>query len=244
MLIYFVTMKLFRSRFSTNDASSWSTIRLLHTDSDYRYVQTCDIRAGIVASGYEHDNNNYRTIKIMRKRAAIAIFTIVIGVLIGLGAVAGLDTFLKYTSTLEFCSTTCHEMETVATEYLGSTHYKNNAGSRATCADCHVPRPLGAKLWHNMMGVREIYHTVMGTMDTRSKFEARRGQLAENEWRRLKETDSRECRACHSLDAMTITSQRDDARYWHSKAVEDGSTCMECHKGVVHQLPRPKKLGG
>nr|VFK47035.1 MAG: cytochrome c-type protein NapC [Candidatus Kentron sp. TC]VFK49529.1 MAG: cytochrome c-type protein NapC [Candidatus Kentron sp. TC]VFK62496.1 MAG: cytochrome c-type protein NapC [Candidatus Kentron sp. TC] len=71
---------------------------------------------------------------------------------------------------------------------------------RAACADCHAPKNLAPKLWRKLKASRELYHKVMGSIDTPEKFEAKRMILARNEWRRLQESDSRECRDCHAYD--------------------------------------------
>nr|VFJ99429.1 MAG: trimethylamine-N-oxide reductase (cytochrome c), cytochrome c-type subunit TorC [Candidatus Kentron sp. H]VFK01560.1 MAG: trimethylamine-N-oxide reductase (cytochrome c), cytochrome c-type subunit TorC [Candidatus Kentron sp. H]VFK03981.1 MAG: trimethylamine-N-oxide reductase (cytochrome c), cytochrome c-type subunit TorC [Candidatus Kentron sp. H] len=128
-------------------------------------------------------------------------------------------------------------MRTVAEEYRRSPFYENNLGLRVPCADCHVPKPLVAKPWRKMKASREVYHKVMGTMDTPEKFEARRIMLAGNEWKRFRESDSRECRHCHSYAAMTIDEQPNDAHCRHPVAMDEGYTCIDCHKGFVHRLP-------
>jgi cytochrome c-type protein NapC len=53
----------------------------------------------------------------------------------------------------------------------------------------------------------------------------------------MKETDSRECRNCHNFDFMDFTFQEKRSRNRHQEAVDEGKTCIDCHKGVAHQLP-------
>ena len=53
----------------------------------------------------------------------------------------------------------------------------------------------------------EVLHKLLGTIDTPEKFNAKRAQLAQNEWRRMKANDSRECRNCHNYDYMDYTEQ-------------------------------------
>ena len=65
----------------------------------------------------------------------------------------------------------------------------------------------------------------------------KRLQLAQNVWRAMKETDSRECRNCHQLDSMDLEEQDRSARKKHAKAEEKGKTCIDCHKGIAHSLP-------
>nr|VFK14621.1 MAG: trimethylamine-N-oxide reductase (cytochrome c), cytochrome c-type subunit TorC [Candidatus Kentron sp. LPFa] len=160
-----------------------------------------------------------------------------LGVFLGFAVVGGFDTFVGYTSSNRFCGATCHEMRAVAEEYRQSVFHKNSRGLRVGCADCHVPKPLFAKLWRKAKASREVYHTVMGTIDTPEKFEAKRIVLARSEWRRLQEADSRECRDCHVYDAMITDAQPGDARFWHPVAMDEGYTCIDCHKGIAHRLP-------
>jgi hypothetical protein len=61
--------------------------------------------------------------------------------------------------------------------------------------------------------------------------------LAQNEWRIMKETDSRECRNCHSFTAMEKQKQRPKAQQRHAEAQQKGMTCIDCHKGIAHLLP-------
>jgi hypothetical protein len=66
---------------------------------------------------------------------------------------------------------------------------------------------------------------------------AKRLQLANNVWRSMKQTDSRECRNCHTFDSMTVERQRNDTRFWHPMAIDEGFTCIDCHKGIAYQMP-------
>lgn len=51
-------------------------------------------------------------------------------------------------------------------------------------------------------------------------------------------TDSRGCRNCHGIDFMTEESQSPKAGLFHSLALEWGKTCIDCHKGIAHNLPK------
>jgi cytochrome c-type protein NapC len=113
----------------------------------------------------------------------------------------------------------------------------NGSGVRATCPDCHVPREWIHKVIRKIRATNELYHHVVGSIDTREKFEAKRLQLAKNVWQAMKETDSRECRNCHGFAAMDVTLQEKRAREPHLEAARSGKTCIDCHKGVAHQLP-------
>jgi trimethylamine-N-oxide reductase cytochrome c-type subunit TorC len=162
----------------------------------------------------------------------------------GLGGIlfwGGFSTFMEYTNTLEFC-TSCHEMTTVYDEYTHSIHYENQSGVRAVCSDCHVPKPWTAKLIRKIQASKEIYHKLQGSIDTPEKFMAKRLQLANIVWRSMKQTDSRECRNCHAYDSMTVERQKNDARFWHPMAIDEGFTCIDCHKGIAHHMPDMDRL--
>lgn len=164
----------------------------------------------------------------------------IIFVLGGLGGVifwGGFNTYMEYTNTLGFCIS-CHEMrDTVYQEYKQSPHYKNPSGVRAVCSDCHVPKDWTAKLIRKVKASNEIYHKVIGTIDTPEKFEAKRLELAEHVWAEMAANDSRECRNCHTYDAMHFEKQSRRAAEKMREGIDDGKTCIECHKFIVHKRP-------
>jgi len=150
----------------------------------------------------------------------------------------GFHTGLEMTNTLEFC-TTCHEMrDTVYQEYKETIHYSNRTGVRAICSDCHVPREWGPKMIRKAQASFEVWGKIVGTIDTKEKFEARRMTLATHEWDRMKASNSRECRNCHSFEAMSAELQKQTPYKKHMKAKEEGKTCIDCHKGIAHHLPK------
>ena len=147
------------------------------------------------------------------------------------------NTFMEYTNTLEFCIS-CHEMEqNVYREYKKTIHYTNRTGVRTVCADCHVPKDWTHKLVRKIRASNELFHHFVGTIDTPEKFEAARLELAEHVWASMKATDSRECRNCHSFEAMDLDKQARRPRAKHPEAAEEGKTCIDCHKGIAHSLP-------
>jgi nitrate/TMAO reductase-like tetraheme cytochrome c subunit len=140
-------------------------------------------------------------------------------------------------NSLEFCIS-CHEMEQlVFKEYKKTIHYANRTGVRVTCADCHVPRDWWPKLWRKVQATNELFHKIIGSVDTRVKFEAKRLELAEHVWQYMEEVDSRECRECHSYEAMDFHRQKPEAQEMMEMAMKDNVTCIDCHKGIAHKLP-------
>lgn len=150
----------------------------------------------------------------------------------------GFNTGMEATNQLEFCIG-CHEMKnTVYQEYKQTIHYSNRTGVRAVCSDCHVPRDWTHKMMRKIQASREVFGKIMGTIDTPEKFEAKRLELATREWARMKASDSRECRNCHSFDGMDGDKQAQRARKQHENALRDKQTCIDCHKGIAHQKPK------
>lgn len=138
-----------------------------------------------------------------------------------------------------FC-TSCHEMSWVYEEYKTNVHYKNASGVRAICSDCHVPKEWGAKMSRKIQATfKELPYKITGKINTKEKFEAHRLELAENVWATMKANDSRECRNCHALENMEIDNQDKSARKKHTleRKLEKGETCIDCHKGIAHELP-------
>ncbi|MBF0611338.1 MAG: NapC/NirT family cytochrome c, partial [Magnetococcales bacterium] len=66
---------------------------------------------------------------------------------------------------------------------------------------------------------------------------AARWELANNVWKNMKERDSKECRFCHQFEAMDLEKQDRTAAKKHGRAMEEGKTCIDCHKGIAHEEP-------
>ncbi|MCC7168359.1 MAG: NapC/NirT family cytochrome c [Rhodospirillales bacterium] len=179
---------------------------------------------------------------LRRPSAKYSLLTLlVVGFVSGIVFWGGFNTAMEATNTLEFC-VSCHEMrDTVFQEYKKTIHYQNRTGVRAICSDCHVPKDWVHKVARKIQATNELYGKFMGSIDTPEKFEAKRLQLAENEWKRMKGSDSRECRNCHSFDGMNTEVQKQRAKKQHELAQRDKETCIDCHKGIAHQKPKGMK---
>jgi len=162
---------------------------------------------------------------------------LIVGFVSGIIFWGGFNTAMELTNTEEFCIS-CHEMEdNVYEEYKETIHYSNRTGVRATCPDCHVPKEWVHKVVRKIQASNELWHKALGTINTREKFEAKRLQLAQNVWRAMKNTDSRECRNCHDYDSMDFVEQGRRAIKQHSEGLDEGKTCIDCHQGIAHELP-------
>lgn len=180
-----------------------------------------------------------RLLDWIRNYPGRALFT-----LLGIGSIGGIifwggfNTAMEATNRLEFC-VSCHEMEqSVYQEYKKSVHYQNASGVRAICSDCHVPKSWGAKMVRKIRASNELWHKLVGSVDTVEKFEAKRLQLAEHVWETMKKSDSRECRNCHSKPAMDVHKQSRRAQEKMKPGLDKGKTCIDCHKGIAHKLPK------
>lgn len=157
------------------------------------------------------------------------------GAVVGILFWGGFNWTLELTNTEAFCIS-CHEMEsTVYQEYKEKIHYSNRSGVKAICSDCHVPKDWTHKMIRKVKASNELFHKIIGTVNTKEKFEAHRLELAKRVWATMKATDSRECRNCHSMAAMDLAKQKPRARAQHESSIKDKETCIDCHKGIAHK---------
>ncbi len=150
----------------------------------------------------------------------------------------GFNTAMEVTNTEAFCIS-CHEMkDTVYQEYKQTIHFSNRTGVKASCPDCHVPRDWGHKVLRKISASNELFHKLIGSIDTKEKFENKRLELAEDVWKVMRSTDSRECRNCHSFNDMNISKQKKSSRLAHERGIKKGLTCMDCHMGIAHHIAK------
>jgi len=149
----------------------------------------------------------------------------------------GFNTAMEATNTESFCIS-CHEMKNnVYQEYKQTIHYSNRTGVRATCPDCHVPRDWVHKFVRKVQATNELYHKMIGSINTPEKFNAKRLVLANHVWKSMKDTDSRECRNCHHIESMDLAKQTSLSAVKHKRALKNKMTCIDCHMGIAHNLP-------
>jgi cytochrome c-type protein NapC len=181
-----------------------------------------------------------RLMTFLRKPSAkYSLLTLlVVGFAGGIIFWGGFHTALEKTNTLEFCIG-CHEMkDTVYEEYKETVHYSNRSGVRASCSDCHVPKDWTHKMIRKVQASGEVWGSITGVIDTKEKFESQRMAMATREWGRMKASNSQECRNCHNFDTMDARKQKPKAQKMHAEAKLTGKTCIDCHKGIAHLLPK------
>jgi cytochrome c-type protein NapC len=159
------------------------------------------------------------------------------GFIAGIVFLGGFSTAMEATNTTEFC-VSCHEMKANFEEYKKTIHYTNRSGVRASCSDCHVPKDFSHKILRKIEAANDVWGHWVGTIDTPEKFEAKRLEMATREWARMKASDSKTCRSCHSFEGMDPDKQKQRSRKQHESAQTDKQTCIDCHKGIAHQKPK------
>ncbi|MGR5186599.1 pentaheme c-type cytochrome TorC [Photobacterium damselae] len=156
----------------------------------------------------------------------------------------GVNTGLEMTNTEKFCIS-CHDMrDTVYPELQQTVHWSNNAGVRATCPDCHVPHNWTDKIARKMQASKEVFGHLFGTIDTKEKFEAKRMELAQHEWERFSANGSKECKHCHKYESMKWDEMSPRAQVQMKQAAARDQSCLDCHKGIAHQLPQNMESSG
>jgi cytochrome c-type protein NapC len=157
---------------------------------------------------------------------------------LGLGMVlAGLfNVGLDYTNTTEFC-TSCHSMKVNLEELKERKHWMSRSGVHAGCADCHVPKQFLPKMKAKIMAAKDVWHEILGTIDTPEKYEQHRWRMANQVWDKMRASNSRECRSCHSFEHMDLSLQDRSARKRHGNAEDEGKSCIDCHQGIAHEEP-------
>ncbi|MDP3511768.1 MAG: NapC/NirT family cytochrome c [Sulfuritalea sp.] len=189
------------------------------------------------------DNQKSGFLAMMRRPSAkySLLSLLVVGFFSGIFFWGGFNTGMEATNTLEFCIG-CHEMrDNVYVEYKKTIHYSNRTGVRAVCSDCHVPKDWTHKMIRKIQASKEVWGKITGVIDTPEKFAEHRLKMAESEWARMKASDSRECRNCHSFDAMDVEKQKLRGAKMHKIGIEEKKTCIDCHKGIAHTKPKGMK---
>jgi cytochrome c-type protein NapC len=181
----------------------------------------------------------YWQILISPSRTLSLGFLSIGGFLAGIAFWGAFNTALEATNTETFC-VSCHEMRDNVFQELKSTiHYSNRSGVRATCPDCHVPHDWTHKIARRIHASKEVWGKIFGSISSREKFLDMRFELASHEWERLKANDSLECRNCHAAAFMDISRQSQRAANAHQRSLFTGrKTCIDCHKGIAHRLPK------
>ena len=151
--------------------------------------------------------------------------------------VFAIDFSLEVSTTDEFC-VSCHEMRD---NIMGADEERlrlvGSGELHGSCADCHLPKPFLPRLRRKLRAGAEIYHHLLGTLDSPESFEARRLQMARRVWAEMSRNDSVECRSCHDDLQAARAGDSEIVREYHERANSNGIACIDCHKGLAHRMP-------
>lgn len=132
-----------------------------------------------------------------------------------------------FTSSVDFCTVNCHEMAVSYREWQTSSHYDNDTGVVAECADCHLPRGFIPKMKAKMyFGIRDTLVHYFGDPENldRKKLAAAASASV---------TDG-SCMACHK-NLFPSSLPRGGFIAHKSRAKGEKRKCVSCHKHLVHQ---------
>ncbi len=142
-------------------------------------------------------------------------------------------------------------MQWAVQAYQRGTHYANESGVRATCADCHIPfedRPatpfqyVFGTLWtKGIDGSQDVAAKLRGTIADRARWEAEKPRLSAQVRAWFKQTGSATCQGCHKLDAFSGQGASAVMKLEvHSGALKAATAdCLQCHPGVAHAYSTP-----
>lgn len=166
-----------------------------------------------------------------------AVLGLAVGVLAGVPIADKVD---RHFSSNEFCSNSCHVMTaTVVEELHEASHWTRQSGVRAGCADCHVSEGLAAAYWDHFLGLAEIWAMYVEGIDTVEEFEEVRPELADRVRFRMLANDSKNCRTCHTMEAIRPEKKRGQRA--HETAMEEDLTCIICHYNIAHKEVPPSE---
>jgi len=174
-----------------------------------------------------------------REKKRLVSVSVVVAFVLGVLFLGIFNTVLDWAYTEEFCIS-CHEMKDNAyQEYQYSAHFTSRSGVRPTCKDCHLPEKGLFKIIRKIEASNDIWHNLLGSINTPEKYEEKRAVLAQREWQRMKANDSQGCRNCHDPNSFDFSKQGYRSVQQHEDGLLlKGQTCIDCHKGIAHRLPR------
>ena len=166
---------------------------------------------------------------------------------LGFASYGAMNWVFDATNEMAFC-TSCHSMQVNLAEYKETTHYQNTSGVRATCSDCHVPEAMVPKVKAKIIAAKDVYHEFLGNFAVSDEikndpeayqehYDGERWRMANIVWDKMRANDSAECRSCHTFEAMDVEAQSRSAQRRHPRAIKEGETCIDCHKGIAHHEP-------
>ena len=65
-------------------------------------------------------------------------------------------------------------------------------------------------------------------------------EMAQTVWKQMEANNSATCRSCHSYDKMNFDEMSAKAKQQMQIAAIKNQSCIDCHKGIAHSLPKVK----
>lgn len=132
-----------------------------------------------------------------------------------------------FTSSVDFCTVNCHEMAVSFREWQTSSHYDNDTGVVAECADCHLPTGFVPKIKAKIFfGIRDTLVHYFGDPENLD-----RKLLAESAAASI--TDD-SCKQCHK-NLFPSGLPRGGFMAHTSVLKNETGKCVSCHRHMVHQ---------
>jgi len=166
------------------------------------------------------------------------VLALVIGGVLGAGAVIASVSIYHHTSTEAFCSTTCHSMTPIVSDphYLQSKHISNSKGVRPSCGDCHIPQNNWFSETYTKVtsGIHDAIAEMTTDFKDKKAWDARRVVLAKGVHDRMRAQDNVTCKHCHVVASIKPSSAAGQAVH---TALPAGVACVDCHQALVHSPP-------
>jgi nitrate/TMAO reductase-like tetraheme cytochrome c subunit len=180
----------------------------------------------------------------------LGLVFIVVGILL----VALTESTVVWSSSDQFCGTTCHSMSWASDAYKRGPHYVNQVGVRASCGQCHIPYDSGHAtpmeyvklLWFKAdRGAKDFWSESRKTMATQEEWEKRRPVLRTTFENYLTSHNYVTCRGCHALDSFAGPRSQMKVLV-HNDVINAGAVdCLQCHGNLGHVYEQGKtKEGG
>lgn len=135
---------------------------------------------------------------------------LLIGIVLGIIIIIAFIWGMKFTDSRPFCAS-CHIMDQAAVTNKLSVH------ANISCNECHAPKELWRKIpFKAKEGIRDFYMNTIGN-----------AQLPIIPNTETKEVVNENCKACHAMSNMTVSSM--DAKPY----------CVDCHREMKHMHMQP-----
>ena len=171
------------------------------------------------------------------------VWSVIIGIVVGVAGVGVTTEMVAATSSVGFCSTSCHSMQWVAEAYQRGPHHASRTGVTAGCGDCHIPyesqhsnllQYVALLTYKAKAGIHDAITEARGTISTKEKWEKERPRLSASVKEFMASNNSLTCRGCHDLAKMDAKKNAQVAEMHAGVLKMDKIVCVECHEAVGH----------